>query len=305
MGTQWSGSAGAERVPDDGPVLVAYDGSPQAAAALRWGVHEATTAGLPLEVVIAWQRPLLVRGSSAPDPAEDYAGQLASRATATIGHVGGGRLRARQHVEEGPARSVILRRAAGARLLVMGTAGHVGRLGALLGSVSRYVVERVDTPVVLLGPAAAGYVESRVVVVARYGVGDPRAASWAVQRARSRPARTLHLLDTWSPPGLGLGLVEDTTRHLARQHAVVAHEQALEQLRRAAGDLPVSGALFEGRAADVEYAHGLPGDLLVVGAADVDQRPSLTHLRCPVAIVPTSAASVLAREDHVGSSATP
>jgi hypothetical protein len=71
----------------------------------------------------------------------------------------------------------------------------------------------------------------------------------------------------------------------------VAHEQALQQLRRAAGDVPVSGALFEGRAADIEYAHGLPGDLLVVGAADVDQRPSLTHLRCPVAVVPTSPAS--------------
>jgi len=93
-------------------------------------------------------------------------------------------------------------------------------------------------------------------------------------------------LDTWSPPGLGIGLVVETARSLARRQAVIAHEQAMQELRAAAGEVPVSGALYEGRPADIEYAHGLPGDLLVVGAAEVDQRPSLTNVRCPVAIIP-------------------
>ena len=48
---------------------------------------------------------------------------------------------------------------------------------------------------------------------------------------------------------------------------------------------------YEGKPADIEYAHGLPGDLLVVGATDVDQRPSLTQVRCPVAVVPPQPAS--------------
>jgi nucleotide-binding universal stress UspA family protein len=277
-------SAGADRAAD-ASVVVAYDGSPQAAAALRWGAHEAMALCVPLDVVTAWQRPLLVRTSSTPDPAQDYAQQLAARAVASVVQGGGTRLEVRQHVEEGVPTSVILRHAHGARLLVMGTAGHVGRLGALLGSVSRRVVERVDVPVVLLGPEAVGYVESRLVVVARFGVVDPWAVSWAVQRACSRPGRTLHLLDTWSPPGLGLGVVEEATRRLARQQAEAAHAEALHQLERLAGDVTVNDALFEGRAADVESAHGLPGDLLVVAASDVEQRPSLTYLRCPVAIV--------------------
>src|SRR5437870_4592460 len=82
-------------------------------------------------------------------------------------------------------------------------AGRVGRLGALLGRVSRYVVGRVDVPVVLLGPEAAPFVESRLVVVGRFGAAEGSAVTWAVRRARNRPDRVLHLLDTWSRPGPG------------------------------------------------------------------------------------------------------
>jgi nucleotide-binding universal stress UspA family protein len=285
-------------------VLVAYDGSPQAAAALRWAAHEASVEAVPLEVVVAWQPAVLAIGSSTSEDEAEQAGRLAERAATTAVTIGGRRLAVRRHVQRGAARSVVLQRAATARLLVMGTAGHVGRLGALLGSVSRYVVERADVPVVLLGPHAAGYVESRIVVVSRFGVADGRAVAWAVQRARSRPRCVLHLLDTWSPPGLGIGLVEESTRSLARRQAVIGHEHALDELRRAAGEVPVSGALYEGRPADIEYAHGLPGDLLVVSAADVDQRPSLTHVRCPVAVVPPMGAGFAVPSQDAGSASS-
>ena len=266
-------------------VTVAFDGSPEAAAALRWAAHEAASCRAALEIVVAWQDPVMGGGQSAASPEDQRAHELAAGATTVASRIER-RLVVRQHVECGTARSVILGRTHEAGLLVMGTAGHVGRLGALLGSVSRYVVNRVDVPVVLLGPEAASFVESRIVVVCRFGVAEGSTVAWAIQRARSRPDRVLHLLDTWSPPGLGIGMVEQSSRDLAHRQAVLAHRQALEQLRRAAGEVPVSGALFEGRPADVEYAHALPGDLLVVGAADVDQRPSLAHVRCPVAVVP-------------------
>jgi nucleotide-binding universal stress UspA family protein len=291
--------------PSEPGVVVAYDGSAQAAAALRWGAHEAAVEKVPLDIVVAWQPATLALGSSAGEAEAAHAEQLAQRAAATAETVGGRRLVVRQHVERGAPRSVILRRGTGAHLVIMGTSGHVGRLGALLGSTSRYVVERVDTPVVLIGPHAAGFVESRIVVISRYGVADGRAVSWAVGRARTRPRSTLHLLDTWSPPGLGIGLVVETARSLARRHAVAAHEQALAELRAAAGEVPVSGALYEGRPADIEYAHGLPGDLLVVGAADVDQRPSLTYVRCPVAIIPPLSAASASAASETASASTP
>jgi nucleotide-binding universal stress UspA family protein len=291
--------------PSEPGVVVAYDGSAQAAAALRWGAHEAAVEKVPLDIVVAWQPATLALGSSAGEAEAAHAEQLAQRAAATAETVGGRRLVVRQHVERGAPRSVILRRSMGAHLVIMGTSGHVGRLGALLGSTSRYVVERVDTPVVLIGPHAAGFVESRIVVISRYGVADGRAVSWAVGRARTRPRSTLHLLDTWSPPGLGIGLVVETARSLARRHAVAAHEQALAELRAAAGEVPVSGALYEGRPADIEYAHGLPGDLLVVGAADVDQRPSLTYVRCPVAIIPPLSAASASAASETASASTP
>ena len=291
--------------PSQPAVVVAYDGSAQAAAALRWGAHEATVEKVPLDIVVAWQPATLALGSSG-EAEEAHAEQLAQRAAAVAETVGGRRLAIRRHVDRGAPRAVILNRAKSAHLVIMGTSGHVGRLGALLGSVSRYVVERVDTPAVLIGPHAAGFVESRIVVISRYGVADGRAVSWAVRRAQVRPRCTLHLLDTWSPPGLGVGLVVQTARSLARRQAVLAHEQALEELRAAAGEVPVSGALYEGRAADIEYAHGLPGDLLVVGAADVDQRPSLTQVRCPVAIIPPlPAASASAPRETASERSTP
>src|SRR4051794_267425 len=162
------GPAREASAPRGGAVVVAYDGSRQATAALRWGAAEALALGAPLDVVIAWQRPLLVRASSGSDPAEDYARLLAARATDTVAQVAGGQLDLRPHVEEGAPPPGVLRRAQGGRLVVMGTAGHVGRLGAVLGSVSRHVVDRVDVPVVLLGPDAAGSVESRITVVARF-----------------------------------------------------------------------------------------------------------------------------------------
>jgi nucleotide-binding universal stress UspA family protein len=290
-------ATGPVEQPSEPGVVVAYDGSAQAAAALRWGAHEAAAEKVPLDIVVAWQPATLALGSSSGEAEAAHAEQLAQRAAATAETVGGRRLVVREHVERGAPRSVILRRGKAAHVVIMGTSGHVGRLGALLGSTSRYVVERVDTPVVLIGPHAAGYVESRIVVISRYGVADGRAVSWAVDRARTRPRCTLHLLDTWSPPGLGIGLVVETARSLARRQAVLAHEQAMEELRAAAGEVPVSGALYEGRPADIEYAHGLPGDLLVVGAADVDQRPSLTNVRCPVAIIPPLPASASATSE--------
>src|SRR5215213_8213577 len=103
MGTEGQAagrSGGAHRVAEDS-VVVAFDGSPQAAGALRWGAHEAMALSVPLDVVTVWQRPLVVRSSSTPDPAQDYARQLAARAVASVVQGGSARLRVRQHVEEG------------------------------------------------------------------------------------------------------------------------------------------------------------------------------------------------------------
>lgn len=56
-------------------------------------------------------------------------------------------------VEAGIASDVIVAAGSGAALPVVGSRGHGGFKGILLGSVSRAVIEHVDSPVAVIRPA--------------------------------------------------------------------------------------------------------------------------------------------------------
>jgi nucleotide-binding universal stress UspA family protein len=284
----------AGRSPQRAAVVVAYDGSVPATAAVRWAAQESLADQRPLEVVVAWRRALTGRGRTAGDGfARALAQVLADRAVALAREVLGASAPIRSSVVRGPAAGAVRARAGRAHLLVMGTSGHLGPLGALLGSVSRDVVHHVDVPVVLLGPHAAAYLETRVLLPCSRGRVSPAAVEWAVHRARDRPRRVLHLLDSWTAPGaLSLGYGPGSSVHRARDEARRAHEAAVDRLRRQATEgvatqgPVVTADLVEGRIADVEYARSFPGDLLVLSAAELPDRPPLTATRCPIVVVP-------------------
>jgi nucleotide-binding universal stress UspA family protein len=135
-----------------GRVVVGVDGSARSLDALRWAADEARARSAELEVVHAWNLPMM----SAPPVVSLFSdmGTLeeAGRATLDLALADPALkgVNTRSHLVAGGAAQALLGRAAGATLLVAGTRG-LGRVaGALLGSVSRQLVNHAPCPVVLI-----------------------------------------------------------------------------------------------------------------------------------------------------------
>lgn len=141
-------------------IVVGVDGSPASSVALRFAAEEARLRGAGLRVVRAWKVPV---GAYAPVPypAELYAEvapeterHLAAQVSEVLGSEP--EVRVEQRVVEGPPAKVLVEEAAGATLLVVGTRGHGGFTGLLLGSTSAQVVQHAPCPVVVVPAGWAG-----------------------------------------------------------------------------------------------------------------------------------------------------
>ncbi|MCC9310624.1 universal stress protein [Kitasatospora sp. RB6PN24] len=132
-------------------IVVGVDGSPAAAAALRWAVRQAAATGADVvEAVNAWE----LSGSVLPPPVGVHDPQQVAADVlheAVVGEFGETpEVRVTELVPPGPASAALLGRAAGAELLVVGSRGLGGVGGLLLGSVSRHAVEHAPCPVVVV-----------------------------------------------------------------------------------------------------------------------------------------------------------
>jgi len=135
-----------------GRVVVGIDGSARSLDALRWAAAEARVRDADLDVVHAWQLPMM---TSPPVHVlfEDYNAMekssraILDRALADPALAG---IKVNPHFTyDSPARA-LLDRAADAGLIVAGTRG-LGRVaGTLLGSVSRQLLHHAACPVVVI-----------------------------------------------------------------------------------------------------------------------------------------------------------
>jgi nucleotide-binding universal stress UspA family protein len=122
-------------------IAVGYDGSPDAAAALRWAAAVAASTGAEVRVVHAVG--LLEHAGLAEGPARDAA-------DAIVADSGIGEHRVQWLRVDGEPASVLVRQAEeGADLLVVGTRGFWGHPG-VLGSTSLELAERAPVPVVIV-----------------------------------------------------------------------------------------------------------------------------------------------------------
>jgi nucleotide-binding universal stress UspA family protein len=282
------------------PVLVGYDGSPGAEAALAWALDEAARTGAPVELAyaLAWP-PVVPAPVTSADvwPMDDTRRAISAMlqtavAQAAESHPG---VAVAWLVLDGPAAPVLQDRSHGAALLVLGSRGHGGFAGLLLGSTAVAVSAHAHCPTVVVrgvepGPEAR---PGRVVVGVDFSACSLLALGFAFDQAAGRrvPLRVVH---AWAPPPVRYGPPD-----LDPEEITLAERSAVEELlagwRSKYPDVPVTVEVAADSPARVMVAATRHAQLAVVGSrgrggfgglllGSVSQQ-LLHHSHCPVAVV--------------------
>lgn len=133
-------------------IVVGVDGSEAAERALRWALAQARVTGAVVEAVQAWHLPVGYGVPMVVPADEDVAAATEQSLAETVDRVIAAYpgVRVDQQVLPGHAAMVLLEQARDAELLVVGSHGHGGFVGALLGSVSQHCIQHATCPVVVV-----------------------------------------------------------------------------------------------------------------------------------------------------------
>ncbi len=147
-----SAPAPEPQAPTGSAVVVGVDGSPASKDALRWAADYARLTRTPLLAISAWHWPVtMVVSLPAPvdfDPTADAQRALDAILAEVLGDDPGFPVTTR--VVGGAAAEALIAASHGARLLVVGSRGHGGFAGLLLGSVSEQCTHYAACPVVVV-----------------------------------------------------------------------------------------------------------------------------------------------------------
>lgn len=132
-------------------IVVGVDGSDSSIEALRWAKRIAAAVGVEIDAAICWEFSLNLTYGVVPvdyRPDQDAEHILSAALTAAYGEGQPEGLRAL--VRDGHPAKVLTEAGRDAEMLVVGSRGHGGFVGLLLGSVSAYCAEHADCPVVVV-----------------------------------------------------------------------------------------------------------------------------------------------------------
>ena len=136
-------------------IVVGVDGSEHSVSALRWAANEARLRGSVLHVAVSFSSGILSTGYeiASPDPADLAAASntMLGAAIDTVresGELDG--VEIVTEVMDGHAGEELIRLSQDAELLVVGSRGHGGFAGLLMGSVTTYAVNHALCPVVVV-----------------------------------------------------------------------------------------------------------------------------------------------------------
>jgi len=132
-------------------IVVGVDGSADSVKALDWAAHQAELTDALVEIVSTWKMPSSYGWASTPaeyNPVADLKEKLEHVVEhARSAHPG---VAFDVTIAQGDAAPCLLERAKDADLLVVGTRGHGGFTGLLVGSVSMHCATHAHCPVVIL-----------------------------------------------------------------------------------------------------------------------------------------------------------
>lgn len=132
-------------------IVVGVDGSEQSRLALSWAVQISATTGASIDAVTAWHFPANSGWGYVPDawnPETDATKCLTDIVDEAFGAERPPGLRLL--VREGLPAKVLLDESKGAIMLIVGSRGHGGFAGLLLGSVSSSCAEHAECPVLVV-----------------------------------------------------------------------------------------------------------------------------------------------------------
>lgn len=287
----------------DGAIVVAIDGSDPSIAALTWAYSEAQLRQRPVHVVISMYLDL----NNALIVPSGYDGQVAAAREGLDDAV------ARKPADlDVPVTTELLTGQPAARLvdlsddadlMVVGTRGHGGFVGLLLGSVSQHVSRyaRCDVAVVGSVPPTDG---SEVVAGVDRSPRDTLVLQTAFTEAawRGVPLRVIHAWASISPAGMGFGATpvgpDETQRQQLEQHQL---DELLQPWEHDHPDVKVLREVVGGHPTAVLTEASGNAQLLVVGArgggafAELMLGSTTTSLlhrgHCPVLIARSAAAT--------------
>jgi nucleotide-binding universal stress UspA family protein len=257
----------------DERIVVGIDGSALAAAGLRWAVREAQLRGASVEVVHAWTVPLFALQPDAParlpviepeqleaaaqhelDAAVADARALAPAVDVTGAVIGG-------HAAE-----VLCEQAKGASLVVVGSRGHGGFAGLVLGSVSSAVARHAPCPVAVVPVVERPAAGDRIIVGVDGSPAATAAIRWAFDEARRRGVG-VDVIHSWGIPG---SMYFGETAAVGPEHLEAAARAVLSETMAAVADeargLDVVATVERGHPVDVLTARGASAALVVVGS---------------------------------------
>lgn len=136
-------------------IVVGIDGSPASLQAVTWAAHEAKLRGSEIEILHSWSMPFVVDPMAMMPmmfPMEDMVANANKIVAAAADIVAGvdPKIRVVTRVERGAASEHLITAGKSADLLVVGSRGHGGFTGLLLGSVAQQVANHASCPVVIV-----------------------------------------------------------------------------------------------------------------------------------------------------------
>ena len=134
-------------------IVVGVDGSESSVRALQWAVEQAARDGAVVEAVHSWHIPYAAGGlGGMPFDVQMLADGARATLEEVVGRVDASGLSEPvvSTLEEGGAAPALIEASRRADLVVVGSRGHGGFVGLLLGSVSQQVASHSHCPVVIV-----------------------------------------------------------------------------------------------------------------------------------------------------------